>query len=350
MNIQSIRLKNFMLFEDFAFQPARFNLFIGANDTGKTIILKLIYAVMRAYQEYKEKEKKNFADILSNKILWTFMPDSLGNLVKKGNEKTEVFFNTSLFKLRFSFTRKAKAEIKDLQIEESEKKQSYNTLFIPPKETISIIEAIRIGREEKEKYWFDDTYYTLVQALSSSPSRGKLNKISAEMLKVIKGVIHGDIKKKGESFYLKRDRNLYEINLVAEGLRKIGMIEWLIKNRSLEASTLLIMDEPESGLNPASIITLAEVIYKLSQNEFRSVFGGHVFVATHNFFFLKKTHILAKKDGNKDAKIFALENKDGKIIKIEALLKEQIPTNKILEVAMDLYNEEVKAIVEDMLK
>ncbi|WP_461833658.1 AAA family ATPase [Desulfothermus sp.] len=349
MNIQSIRLKNFMLFEDLAFQPARINLFIGANDTGKTIILKLIYAVMRAYQEFKEKEKKNFADILSNKILWTFMPNSLGNLVKKGNEKTEVFFDTSLFKLRFSFTRKAKAEIKDLQIEEYQF-YTYNTLFIPPKEIISIIEAIRIGREEKEKYWFDDTYYTLVQAISSSPSRGKLNKISAEMLKVIKGVIHGDIKKKGESFYLKRDRNLYEINLVAEGLRKIGMIEWLIRNRSLEASTLLIMDEPESGLNPASIVTLAEVIYKLSQNVFRSVFGGHVFVATHNFFFLKKTHILAKKDGNKDAKIFALENKDGKIIKIEALLKEQIPTNKILEVAMDLYNEEVKAVVEDILK
>ena len=344
MNIQVVKLKNFMLFEDFEFQPARLNLFIGANDTGKTIILKLIYAIIRAYQEYKEKEKRNFGDILSDKILWTFMPNNLGNLVRKGSEKTEVSFETNFFKLKFSFTRKAKGEIKELQIEELENCQSYNILFIPPKETISIIEAIRVGREEKEKYWFDDTYYTLAQALSSSPSRGKLDKMSAEMLKIIKMVTDGDIEKKGESFYLKRDRNLYEISLVAEGLRKIGMIEWLIRNRSLREGTILIIDEPESALNPASIAILAEVIYKLSRK------GLIIFIATHNFFFLKKTHILAKKDSNKDAKILALESREDKIIKIEALLKEQIPANKILEVAMDLYNEEVKLIVRDILK
>lgn len=344
MNIQVVKLKNFMLFEDFEFQPARLNLFIGANDTGKTIILKLIYAIIRAYQEYKEKEKRNFGDILSDKILWTFMPNNLGNLVRKGSEKTEVSFETNFFKLKFSFTRKAKGEIKELQIEELENYQSYNILFIPPKETISIIEAIRVGREEKEKYWFDDTYYTLAQALSSSPSRGKLDKMSAEMLKIIKRVTDGDIEKKGESFYLKRDRNLYEISLVAEGLRKIGMIEWLIRNRSLREGTILIIDEPESGLNPASIAIFAEVIYKLSRK------GLIIFIATHNFFFLKKTHILAKKDSNKNAKILALESREDKIIKIEALLKEQIPANKILEVAMDLYNEEVKLIVRDILK
>ena len=344
MNIQSAKLKNFMLFEDFEFQPARFNLFIGANDTGKTIILKLIYAIIRAYQEYKEKEKRNFGDVLSNKMLWTFMPNNLGNLVRKGSEKAEVSFETDFFKLQFSFTRKAKGEIKDLQIKELKNYQSCNILFIPPKETISIIEAIRIGREEKEKYWFDDTYYTLAQALSLSPSRGKLDKLSAEMLKIIKGVTNGDIEKKGESFYLRRDRNLYEISLVAEGLRKIGMIEWLIRNRSLKEGTILIIDEPESGLNPASIVTLAEVIYKLSRK------GLIIFIATHNFFFLKKTHILAKNNNRADAKIFALERSDNKILATEALLREQIPANKILEVAMDLYNEEVESMIKDILK
>jgi len=344
VNIQLIKLKNFMLFEDFEFQPARFNLFIGANDTGKTVILKIIYAIMRAYQEYKEKKKRSFADILSNKMLWTFMPNALGNLVKKGTEKTEIVFETNFFELQFSFSRKAKAEIKDLQIKEKEGFFQYNTLFIPPKEIISIIEPIRVGREEKEKYWFDDTYYTIAQALSSSLSRGKLNRISSEMLKVIRKVINGNIEKKGEFFYLKRERNLYEISIVAEGLRKVGMIEWLIRNKSLKENTLLIMNEPESGLNPASIVILAEVIYKLSQKDLL------VFIATHNFFFLKKTHILAKKDNRENAKIFALERREDEIFKTEALLKDQIPTNKILEVAMDLFNEEVKFIVKDILK
>ncbi len=137
---------------------------------------------------------------------------------------------------------------------------------------------------------------------------------------------------------------MYEINLVAEGLRKIGMIEWLIRNKSLKEDTILIIDEPESGLNPASIVMLAEIIYRL----FRK--GLIIFIATHNFFFLKKSHILAKKDNRADAKIFALERPDDKILTTEALLRHQIPANKILEVAMDLYNEEVESMIKDILE
>ena len=344
MNIKKIKIKNFMLFDNLELFPARFNLFIGANDTGKTIILKLIYAVSRAYQEYKEKQKKNFSDILSSKILWTFLPDNLGNLVKKGSEKAEILFETELFNLRLSFSRKAKAEIKDLSLKEIEGYKPYTTLFIPPKEAISMIEAIRVGREEKEKYWFDDTYYTLAQALSYSPSRGRLSQATTEMIKTIKEAINGDMEKEGEAFYLRRDRYKYEIQIVAEGLRKMGMFEWLIKNKTLKEGTIFIMDEPESGLNPMSIVVLSKAIYRLSQ------MGLFVFAATHNFFLLKKVQILSRKDKNENAKIFVFEKDNERIITNETILGDVIPSNKILDIAMDLYNEDVKLVVEDILK
>lgn len=267
MRIQRVELKNFVLFERLEIQPTGLTFVKGENDVGKTAVLKLVYAVTRAYQEYKEtgKKKSGFKICLSDKLLWTFMPESLGSLVRKGSKRAEIFFETNLFRLKFSFSSRTNQVVRNLQLEELGSYQPYNVLFIPSMELFSLVEAVRAGREEKEKYWFDDTCYTLVQALSASLFRGKPDKRFVEVLRIIKGVTHGHVEKISESFHFKKGKRLHEIRLVGEGLKKMGMLEWLIKNGSIRKNTVLIIDGLESGLSSAFVTAITKAIHKLAQ-------------------------------------------------------------------------------------
>ena len=47
-----------------------------------------------------------------------------------------------------------------------------STLFLPPKEVLTIFAAIEISRGKYEIYGFDDTYYDLLHALRVPPTQG----------------------------------------------------------------------------------------------------------------------------------------------------------------------------------
>jgi len=57
---------------------ASLNVIIGVNDTGKTHLLKLLYAMTRSIEDYSKKqagpEPKELAELLSSKLRWTFLP------------------------------------------------------------------------------------------------------------------------------------------------------------------------------------------------------------------------------------------------------------------------------------
>ncbi len=65
----------------------RINLVIGGNGTGKTFLLKALYSGMRTLEEYKRgNNQHSAAEILAEKLYWTFQPDKIGDLVTKGAE------------------------------------------------------------------------------------------------------------------------------------------------------------------------------------------------------------------------------------------------------------------------
>ncbi|MCI5147617.1 MAG: ATP-binding protein, partial [Candidatus Electrothrix sp. AR3] len=97
-----------------------------------------------------------------------------------------------------------------------------------------------------------------------------------------------------------------EIQLVAEGLRKIGMVTSLIATGSLLGKGYLFWDEPETNLNPRLIKLVAEIIFRLCQN------GIQVFIATHSLFLLRELDMLSRKDEFKTTatKFFALDRSE----------------------------------------
>ena len=61
------------------------NLVIGPNQSGKTFLLKALFAGLKTVEQYKRgKENRTDKEIISDKLYWTFQASELGSIVRKG--------------------------------------------------------------------------------------------------------------------------------------------------------------------------------------------------------------------------------------------------------------------------
>jgi predicted ATPase len=68
------------------------------------------------------------------------------------------------------------------------------------------------------------------------------------------------------------------MQLTAEGIKKIGILTTLIRNRQLNANSVLFLDEPETTLHPEATRELVEMLMLMARA------GMQIFLATHNYF------------------------------------------------------------------
>ena len=68
--LQKIQLENFCQHENLQWTSLQnINLIIGENSSGKTILLKALYAALRTLEQYgKGNDKRELADILAEKL------------------------------------------------------------------------------------------------------------------------------------------------------------------------------------------------------------------------------------------------------------------------------------------
>ena len=76
--------------------------------------------------------------------------------------------------------------------------------------------------------------------------------------------------------------------LVAEGLRKFGMLARLIATGIILDNGYLFWDEPEANLNPRMVAKLAETIISLP-----NLHGVQVFIATHSLFLMRSFEMIS---------------------------------------------------------
>lgn len=85
-----------------------------------------------------------------------------------------------------------------------------------------------------------------------------------------------------------------EIDLVAEGWRKLGMLTQVVLNKALRNKGCLFWDEPEANLNPKLIQVVAKAIFKIATES-----KIQVFVTTHSLFLLRELELLSVQLGGK---------------------------------------------------
>jgi len=314
--INRLELKNFTAFDELLmdFSPG-VNLIIGENGTGKTHILKLLYAILSSLKEDKK---------ISEKLISIFLPkdDRIGRLVrrKKGSSECRIKVignHQNYCSFRFSNHTKKEMFIPSMMWMLDDIR---STVFIPVKEMLSHSPGFLSLYKEREIH-FDETYPDVISKAFLPPRRDK-----TKYLAIIQKVIDGKVIVKNDKFFLKNIQGELEFDLLAEGMRKLGLLWLLINNGAITDSTsTLFWDEPETNLNPSMFETLVKVLLSLQRD------GVQIFIATHSYVFLKE---------------FDIQKKEGHAVKFFSLVKDK-PTRKISVVQGDDYQSIVPNPISD---
>lgn len=333
--IRELQIKNFGPIKELEVPSlGSMNLFIGENGSGKTYVLKAIYAAIKSIEQHKRgKEIKSVKELLSDKLYWTFQPDNLGNLVNKSSKEELKFKITDSENLKFSFSFKDSTEKSVPNVENEFLPTETNSIFIPAKEILSSRNIIIKSKDINKEFGFDDTYYDLAKALlpvTSGKNYKEFSKAREKIMELISGRIQYNETSREWVF---KDDNKYEypIGITSEGIKKVSILETLLGNRYLTKESMIFIDEPESNLHPKLLSEFMEILFGLSK------LGMQIFLATHSYFVVKKLYIIAQREAT-SIPIISFE-RDATTV---SDLKEGLPDNPIITESINLYKEEVE--------
>ena len=310
------------------------NLIIGPNGAGKTMLLKALYSAMRTLEEHKRgADQRTAAEILWEKLYWTFQLDKIGDLVTKGaQDSLSCSLNLDNGSFSYGFGRDTTKQIALLKNDMPPR--TSNSIFIPAKEVLSWHQIIIRSREREREFGFDDTYYDLAKALAQSTKKGRNYKEFAEartkLTEEITGgrVIFDDA---SQNWQFKIGNQKYSIGVTAEGIKKVAILDTLLGNRYLDTNSLVFIDEPEAALHPQAVSKFLDIIFMLAQS------GLQFFMASHSYFVIKKLFLISQKY---DIAIPVMSAHDGGWTGGD--LREGMPDNAIIDESIRLYKEEIE--------
>ncbi len=311
----------------------RINLVIGGNGTGKTFLLKALYCTMKTLEEYRRGDDQRMAaDILAEKLYWTFQPDKIGDLVTKGVDAAlscAVQFGDDNF--IYSFGKDTTRQIS--RVENHVRPRSSNSIFLPAKEVLSLHQIILKSREQDKVFGFDDTYLDLARALRQSPTQGRNYPEFAKSRKSLENILGGRVEydEASERWQFKKGNKKFSIGVTAEGIKKIAILDTLLGNRYLDTSSIVFIDEPEAALHPQAVSQLLDIVAVLAGR------GIQFFLASHSYFVVKKLFLTAQKESMSIPVISANDSQWN-----TANLKDGMPGNAIINESIRLYKEEVE--------
>ncbi len=312
----------------------KINLFVGENGTGKTYLLKFIYAIIKCTEQFQRGiERRSLNQLLSDKLFNVFLLSELGELVKKGTSElsTEIKMDAGAT-LAFSFGISTKQQIQNLH--STIPATNTNSIFIPAKEILSLQNVIIRSRGEMfNEKGFDDTYLDLANALMPS-YKGRnyeaFSNVRKNLAEALNGRIEFDDTKK-EWIFKDSQRRIYNISVTAEGIKKLSVLGALLGNHYLSNQSTIFIDEIENALHPALISKFIEMVYQLAKA------GIQFFISTHSYAVIKKLYIIAQRE-KQAIPVFSLEKE-----KVQyGNLAEDMLDNAIIRESIKLYEEEIE--------
>ena len=287
MPLTSVELERFTAFSHMKLDLSPgINVLVGANGTGKTHLLKVCYAACDV-----SKSRVPFAE----KLVRVMLPSggAPGRMVKRsrGNLRGTVIVHRRDMNLTATFSRRAR-KLSPGRRGEAERWASapMESVYIPVKEMLANAPGFRSLYAGREIH-FEEVYNDILDRAYLPKLRGPIDSSRKKLLASLRNAIGGSVTVSNEEFFLRNRSGNLEFTLLAEGIRKLGLLWLLIQNGVLGESSALFWDEPEANMNPSLIGTLMNFLLELQRSDVQ------VFIATHNYVVLKELDLLAE-DGD----------------------------------------------------
>lgn len=287
------------------------NVLIGENGVGKTHLLKLPYAVMASSAEDGRSgngrpTKALLERRIADKLVHVLRPETLGRLARRqrGRQSCEVELHLASDEcVSFNFATQSKSKVGIGEIPSRWLPQA--PVFLPTRELLSIYPGFAALYDTRHVE-FDEAWRDTCQLLGSPILRGPRTESASELLGILEDLMGGRLLDRNGRFYLRSRIGTLEMPLVAEGVRKLGMLARLVATGALPHNGCLFWDEPETNLNPRLIRGVAEAILGVAK------LGGQVILATHSLFLLREFEVLFSQEdyGQVPRRFFALGQGD----------------------------------------
>jgi predicted ATPase len=333
--ITSIEIDNFTVFEKVRLSLSpRINVIIGSNGTGKTHLLKAIYGLgLVGEGGARQRSDSRLARTISSKFLRVFSTEEnhIGilnpkealsgarlRLLHSDNSDVEVAFGSRSRRLK-------------IVSQHVGRESALKPIFIPTKEILSLVRGIRHPEHDRRtvERIFDDGYIDLAEliiqpAFDESASNLTEDPRLSSVIRALVGLLGGryrmgddggfrfepgryeekskpknDVSYSGSQAgkayqdsthtrFVPNGNTYFSSGMTAEGYRKIGMLNRLLSNGSINPGVTgaLLWDEPEANLNPKLMQNVVRVLLELSRN------GQQVILATHDYVLLKWLDLL----------------------------------------------------------
>lgn len=290
--MKSLNVRNFAAFADADLEfSSGLNVLVGENGTGKTLLMKLAYAVMRVAAERERGQPGQLAKSwlerrIAEKLQAVIRPESLGRLVRRrqGRGRCDVAVESN-GALAFSFAAQSRTTVNVHQVPRPS--QTNQPVFLPTRELMTIYPGF-LALYDNYYTEFDETWRDACQLLGAPAVKGSREQEIGRLLCPLEEAMGGRVvlDSRADRFYLQGATGRVEMPLVAEGVRKLAMLARLTATGKLMDKDCLFWDEPETNLNPKLMRSTARAILDVCAS------GAQVFVATHSLFMLREFDIL----------------------------------------------------------
>ena len=331
MTITRVKLQNFTVFENLDLEPSPgINVLVGANGTGKTHLMKVCYAACAATQS---------ETYLMTKLFGVFLPTrrNVRRLVRRSNtdwQPANIAVHIGNFEIDGHIDKDDSSGIGDYS-SYSKNDVSVDSVYIPAKDMLANAPGFRSLYARREIH-FEETYKDVLDLAYLDPLRNPEEFVPSAVTERLEAELGGEVVLHGEEFFLSGEEGEIEFTLLAEGLRKLGLLWLLIRNGSLRPGAVLFWDEPETNLNPKLYGVVIEVLLELQR------LGVQVFLATHDYVILKEIDLQAKEDDKVAFHSLFRSEETGEIECQTTGSFAQIHRNAIAEAFDDIYDREIR--------
>jgi len=342
VSIESIELKNFTVFNSLKVNFSKgINILIGENGTGKTQLLKAIYADLQISKSKNIDDiSKYFKSVNINNHFFVkqLKPLFLEVKASKSNNESDKQYLMGKLELNINGIKSSFGSDDECSYEISFPSQEINCTFIPAKDMLTHSKGIVSMADKFNEFPFDKTLIDIVK-IASQWQLKQPPKIALKILPILEKMMNGKVVIENEEFYVKKnDGNMVNFAVEAEGLKKIGLLWQLLMNENITESSILLWDEPEANINPRFIPDLVEILIELQKNNVQ------VFLTTHDYIFAKYFEV--KRSQNDKIMYYSLYKTNDGVECENNINFGDLKNNTIMDTFIQLYKDEIERAME----